>query len=162
MKPCPSDVAVREAFFSASIPSHSKDNHLLIAHTLRCFEPENPDIAEVGGEYLTTFGQSLAGDNVHQNPAGLQPAIRVAQESLLCAAIFTRAEGPIVRRIQIAKPEGFDGAMHFQRVALDYVRNPLPGLVSAVGIKFDAVAKHLGATGDYLEGHAIANAGVDR
>jgi hypothetical protein len=35
-------------------------------------------------------------------------------------------------------------------------------LVSAIGIKFDAVAKHLGATGDYLEGHAIANAGVDR
>jgi hypothetical protein len=52
--------------------------------------------------------------------------------------------------------------MNFQRVALDYVGNPLPGLLGTVGIKLDAVAKHVGGTGDRLEGHAIANAGIDR
>jgi hypothetical protein len=31
--------------------------------------------------------------------------------------------------------------MNFQRVALDYIANPLPGLLSAVGIKLDAIAK---------------------
>jgi len=51
--------------------------------------------------------------------------------------------------------------MHFQRVALDHVRNPLPGLLSAVGIKLDAVAQHLGTTGDRLEGYAVAHARVD-
>jgi hypothetical protein len=50
--------------------------------------------------------------------------------------------------------------MHFQRVTLDYVRNALPGLLGAVGIKLDAVAKQLGAAGDCLESHAIADAGV--
>jgi hypothetical protein len=34
-------------------------------------------------------------------------------------------------------------------------------LLSAVGIKLNAVAKHLGSTCNSLERHAIANAGVD-
>jgi hypothetical protein len=37
-----------------------------------------------------------------------------------------------------------------------------PGLLGAVGVKLDAVAKHLGTAGDRLERHAIANARVDR
>jgi hypothetical protein len=45
---------------------------------------------------------------------------------------------------------------------LDYVGNPLPGLLGAVGIKLDAVAKHFGITGDCLESYAIADAGVNR
>jgi hypothetical protein len=52
--------------------------------------------------------------------------------------------------------------LHFQRIALDYVRNPLPGLLGTVGIKLDAVAKHIGAGGDRLEGDTIADAGIDR
>jgi hypothetical protein len=52
--------------------------------------------------------------------------------------------------------------MHFQRVTLDYVRNALLGLLGAVGVELDTVAKHLGAAGDNLERHAIADAGVYR
>ena len=67
---------------------------------------------------------------------------------------------PVVGWIQVKEPKALDGAMHFQRVTLDYVRNALPGLLGAVGIKLDAVAKQLGAAGDCLESHAIADAGV--
>ena len=162
VKPCPGDIAVREAFSFASSPSDSNDNHLLIAHTLRRLKAENPDIAEVGGENLTTLGQSLAWDDEEQNTARLQPTIRVAQERLLCTTAFSRSEGPIVRWIQIQEPKAFDGALHFQRVALDYVGNPLPGLLGTVGIKLDAVAKHIGAAGDRLEGDAIADTGIER
>jgi hypothetical protein len=35
-----------------------------------------------------------------------------------------------------------------------------PGLLRAVGIKLDAIAKHVGIAGDRLEGHAIANTRV--
>jgi len=52
--------------------------------------------------------------------------------------------------------------LHFQRVALDNIGNPLPGLVGTVGIKLNAVAKHVGTAGDRLERHAIADARVDR
>jgi hypothetical protein len=47
-------------------------------------------------------------------------------------------------------------------LGLDYVGNPLPGLLSAVGIQFDTVAEYLGTAGDRLEGHAIAGAGIER
>jgi hypothetical protein len=45
---------------------------------------------------------------------------------------------------------------------LDYVRNALPGLLGAVGIKLDAVAKHLRTISDNLERHAIADTGIER
>jgi hypothetical protein len=45
---------------------------------------------------------------------------------------------------------------------LNYVGNPLTGLLGAVGVKLDSVAKHFGAGGDRLEGDAIAGAGIDR
>jgi hypothetical protein len=43
---------------------------------------------------------------------------------------------------------------------LDYVVNPLPGLIGTVGIKLDAIAKHLSTVGDNLECHAIADTGI--
>jgi hypothetical protein len=52
--------------------------------------------------------------------------------------------------------------LHFQRISLDDVGNPLPGLLGAVGVKLDTEAKYLGAAGDRLEGHAITDAGIDR
>jgi hypothetical protein len=52
--------------------------------------------------------------------------------------------------------------LHFQRISVDDVGNPLPGLVGPVGIKLNSVAKHLSTAGDPFEGHAIADAGVDR
>jgi hypothetical protein len=52
--------------------------------------------------------------------------------------------------------------LHFQRISLDYVWNPLPGFLGAVGIKLDTVAKHLGTLSDGLEGHAIADTRVER
>ena len=162
VKPCPGDVAVREALSLTSASSHSDDHHLLIAHTLRRLKTVNPDITEMRGENLTAFGQSLARDDEQQYATGLQPAIRVAQERLLGATTVSRPEGPIVGRIQIEETKALDGALHFQRIALDYVGNPLPGLLGTVGIKLDTVAKHFGAAGDRLEGHAIADAGIDR
>jgi hypothetical protein len=45
---------------------------------------------------------------------------------------------------------------------LNYVGNALPCLLSTVGVEFDTVAKQLGAAGDRLEGHTIANAGIER
>jgi hypothetical protein len=39
--------------------------------------------------------------------------------------------------------------------------NPLPGLLSAIGIKLNPVANNLSPIGDNLEGHAIANTRVD-
>ena len=47
VKPCPRDIAVRETLSFASGPSYANDNHLLIAHTLRCLKAENSDIVEV-------------------------------------------------------------------------------------------------------------------
>jgi hypothetical protein len=162
MKPCPSDVAVRQALSFASSPSNSEHDHLLVAHALRRLKAENPDIAEVGGENLTTLGQPLAWDDEEQNTARLQPTIRVAQEGLLCAPTVSRSKCPIVRWIQIQEPKAFDGALHFQRISLDDVGNPLAGLLGAVGVKLDSVAKHIGAGGDRLEGDTIANTRVDR
>jgi hypothetical protein len=162
VEPCPGDVDVREAFSFAATPPHSEKNHLLVPDTLGCFKPEDPDIAEVGGEDLTTFGQSVTRDNKYQNTTGLQPAIRVAQECRLCATTVSRPKGPIIRGIQIEETKAFDSAMHFQCIALDYVGNPLPGLVSTVGIELDPVAKHLGAAGDRLEGHSVAYAWIER
>jgi DNA-directed RNA polymerase subunit omega len=40
--------------------------------------------------------------------------------------------------------------------------NPLPSLLSAIGIKLNTVAKHLSTVGDNLERRAIANTRVDR
>jgi hypothetical protein len=86
----------------------------------------------------------------------------VAQERLLRAATVSRSKGPIVRGIQVDQAEALNSALHFQRVALDYVGNPVPGLLSAVGIKLDAIAKHFCTAGDRLERHSIADAGIDR
>ena len=138
------------------------DDHLLITHTLRRLKAAHPDIAEVGSENLTTLGQSLPWNDEEQNTTRLQPAIRVAQKRLLGATTVSLSEGPIVGRIQVEEPKALCGAMNFQRVALGYVGNPLTGLLGAVGVEFDTVAKHVGGTGDRLEGHAIADAGIDR
>ena len=43
VKSCPGDVAVRKTFFLTSAPPCSDHHHLLIAHTLGCFEPVNPE-----------------------------------------------------------------------------------------------------------------------
>ena len=104
----------------------------------------------------------VSGDDEYQDATGLQPAIRVAQERLLGAATVSRPQCPIVRWIQITEPKALDRALHFQRISLDDVGNPLPGLLGAVGIKLDTVAKHLSTAGDNLERHAIANTRVDR
>jgi hypothetical protein len=86
----------------------------------------------------------------------------VAQERLLGATTVSRPECPIVRRIQIQEAKAIDRALHFQSVPLNYVVNPLPGLLSAVGIKLNAVSKDRSTAGDRLEGHAIAGAGIER
>jgi hypothetical protein len=86
----------------------------------------------------------------------------VAQERLLGAATVSRPQCPIIGWIQIQEAKALDRALHFQRISLDYFVNPLLGLLSAVGIKLDTVAKHLGAACDRLEGHAITDARIDR
>jgi hypothetical protein len=115
----------------------------------------------VGGENLTALSQPLTGDDKHQDPTGLEPAIGVAQEHLLCAATVSRPQCPIVRWIQIEETKALDWALHFQRISLDDVRNPLPGLLGAVGIQLDPVAKHMGSACNSLERHSIANTRVD-
>ena len=99
VKPCPGDIAVREALSLASGPADSNDNHLLIAHTLRRLKAADPDIAEVCSENLTTLGQSLPWNDEEQNTTRLQPAIRVAQKRLLGAPTVSRSKCPIVRRL---------------------------------------------------------------
>ena len=84
------------------------------------------------------------------------------RNDLLGAATVSRPQCPIVGRIQIQEPEALDRALHFQRISLDDVRNPLPGLLGAVGIKLDTVAKDLSTVGDNLERRAIANTRVER
>jgi len=64
--------------------------------------------------------------------------------------------------MQIKKTESLDGALYFQRIALDDVLNMLFGLLGAVGIKLNAIANNLSSVGGNLERHAIANARVDR
>jgi hypothetical protein len=86
----------------------------------------------------------------------------VAQECLLGATTVSRPECPIIGWIQIQETKTPDRALHFQRISLDDVGNPLPGLLGTVGIKLNAVAKDLSTVGDNLECHAIANTGVDR
>jgi hypothetical protein len=146
----------------ASATSHSADDHLLITHTLGCLKAVNPDITEMRGKNLTTFGQSFAWDDEEQNATRLQPAIDMAQERLLGATTVSRPQCPIIRWIQIEEAKALDRALHFQCVALDDVRNPPPGLLGAVGVKLDSVAKHIGAGGDRLEGDTIADARIDR
>jgi hypothetical protein len=51
--------------------------------------------------------------------------------------------------------------LYFQRISLDDVRNPLPGLLGSVGIKLNSVPKHLGTAGDNVKRHGIPNARVD-
>jgi len=51
--------------------------------------------------------------------------------------------------------------LYFQRISLDNVGNPLPGLLGAVGIKLNTVSKDRSTGGDALERHAIANTRVD-
>ena len=70
-----------------------------------------------------------------------------------------QSAGPM--RIAINTTQALDRALHFQRVSLNDVGNPLPGLLGPVRIKLNAVAKHFSTVGDNLEGHAIANTGVD-
>jgi hypothetical protein len=108
------------------------------------------------------LGQSVAWDDKHQNSARLQPAIRVAKERLLCATTVRRPKGSIVRWIQIQQAKALNRALHFRRISLQDIGTPLPGLVGAVGIKLDAITKHVGATGDRLKRYAIGNAWVDR
>ena len=57
--------------------------------------------------------------------------------------------------------KALDWALHFQRISLDSVGNPPPGLLGMVGIKLNTVANRLGAAGDRLEGHAVADTGVN-
>jgi hypothetical protein len=112
-------------------------------------------------ENVTTFGQPVARDNEYQYATGSEPAIRVAQEHLFGATIVTWPQCVIIGWIQIEEAKALDGALHFQGISLNDIGNPLPGLLGAVGIKLNTVAKHLSAAGDNLERHAIANAGVD-
>ena len=51
------------------------------------------------------------------------------------------------------KAKALDRALHFQRIALNYVVNPVLGLVSPVSIQLNTVAKHLSTIGDNLERH---------
>jgi hypothetical protein len=113
------------------------------------------------GENLTTLGQPVAGDNKYQYATRFQPAIGVAQERLLGAATVSRPQCPIVRGIQIEETKALHWALHFQRVSLDDVGNPMRGLLGSVGIKLDAVPNKLSTAGENFERHAIANAGVD-
>jgi hypothetical protein len=64
-------------------------------------------------------------------------------------------------RIQIQEAKALDRALHFQRISLNDVGDPLPGLLRTEGIELDTVAKHLSTVGDNLERHAIANTGVN-
>jgi hypothetical protein len=114
------------------------------------------------GENLTTFGQPVTGDDEYQYATGFQPAIGVAQERLLGAATVSRPQCPIVRWIQIQEAKALDRALHFQRISLDDVGNPLSGLFGAIGIKLNTVAKDLSTARDDFERDAIANAGVYR
>src|ERR1035441_8570913 len=113
------------------------------------------------GENLTTFGQAVARDNEYQHATRFQPAIGVAQKRLLRAATVSGPQSPIVGRIQIQEAKALDRALHFQRISLDDVRNPLPGLLSAEGIKLNTVAKDLRTVGDNLERRAIADTRVE-
>jgi hypothetical protein len=114
------------------------------------------------GENLTAFRQPVAGDNEHQYATGFQPTIGVAQERLLSTTTVSRPQCPIVRWIQIKEADALDWALHFQRISLDDVGDLLSGLLSAIGIKLNAVGQHLSATSDNLECNAIANTRVDR
>jgi len=51
--------------------------------------------------------------------------------------------------------------LHFERISLDDVGNPLPGLLGPVCIKLNAIAKHLSTAGDGSKRDAIANTGVN-
>jgi hypothetical protein len=84
----------------------------------------------------------------------------VAQERLFSATTVSRPQSPIVRWIQIQEPKALNRALHFERISLDDVRNPLSGLLGAVGIELDPIAKHIGITGDRLKRHTIADAGI--
>jgi hypothetical protein len=85
----------------------------------------------------------------------------VAQEHLLRSTTVSWPHCPIIGWIQIQEAKALDRALHFQSISLDNVRNPLLGLLSAISIKLDAVAKYLSTVGDGLERHAIANTRVD-
>jgi hypothetical protein len=85
----------------------------------------------------------------------------MAQEHLLGAATISRAECPIVRRIQIQEAKALDRALDLESISLDDVGNMFSGLLGTVGIKLYGVAKHLSTIGDNLKRHAIANTWVD-
>jgi hypothetical protein len=112
-------------------------------------------------ENLTTLSQPVPWDDKQQYATGFQPAIGVAQERLFSAATVSRPECPIIWRIQIQEAKALDRALHFQRISLNDVGDPLPGLLRTEGIELDTVAKHLSTVGDNLERHAIANTGVN-
>jgi len=70
------------------------------------------------------------------------------------------------RHVDLRLSQRYRRAKMKQRVIrdgrLDYVDKPLPGLLSAAGIKLDAVAQCVGAAGDSLESNPIADSGIDR
>jgi len=99
VKSCSGDIAVRKTLFLTPASSCAYDNNLLIAHALRCLQTVNPDITEMRGENLTTFGQPVAGDNEYQHATGFQPAIRLAQEHLLGASTVSGPQSLIVGRL---------------------------------------------------------------
>jgi hypothetical protein len=113
------------------------------------------------GENLTAIGQPVPGNDKQRHAARFQPTIGVAQKCLLGATTVSRPQCPIIGWIQIQEAKALDRALHFQRISLDNVGDPLPGLLCAVGIKLDAVANDLSIVGDDLERHAIANTRVD-
>jgi len=52
--------------------------------------------------------------------------------------------------------------LYFQPISLDNGRNPLPGLLGAVSVKLNAIAKHLSTIRDGLKRRPVANTRVDR
>src|SRR5271169_3424510 len=77
VKSRPADVAVRETLSLAPRSPHPEHCHLLVAHTFWRLHSVNPYVPKVRGENLATLGESLSGDDEHQNAGGLQPAISV-------------------------------------------------------------------------------------
>jgi hypothetical protein len=116
----------------------------------------------MGGEDLTTFTEPVARDNEYQSATRFQPAIRVAQERLLCAPTVSRPQCPIVGWIQIKQAKALDRALYLQRIPLDDVGNPLSGLLGPIGIQLNTVAQRISTAGDNLERHAIASTRVNR
>src|SRR5271167_1341345 len=114
---------------------------------------------------MAAIGESLSGNDEHQDTSRLQPTIGVAQKDLFGATAATLCrtfEGPIIGAVFVQKAEAFDRAMHLQRIALEHVGNSLPGLLGAVSVKLDAITNHLGRACDGLESRTITYARIKR